>query len=409
MATTPVRHITFDDEYFLAPADFMHDVAASGPIHRFSAPQGLSGWMVTSYELAKEVFVDGRVIKTPETNNGSYLLDTAGLSRRQRFNRWANSYVLTHMLGSDGPEHGRLRRVVAEPFTPRGVAGRASRITEVADQLLDRMDHSGPVELLGAFGVPLPVRIAAEVTGVPVRHADAIARCSAELGDFMLSSLPELRDGVVGFARMIVPNLIRRRFAPRDDVLSTIAAAHRRGEISFKEATSTASLILLAAHEAVTPLLLNTVYALLTNPDEMVRAKADPKALDAIIDETLRMYAPQPVATLRVAAEPLTLAGQEIRAGEWIWISLLAAHYDPDANACPYAFDSTRKPRRSLPFGYGVHTCLGAQLARTVTRIGVSRLLARFPDIALAADPDELPWRRGIFFRRMTEMPVTLG
>ncbi|MFI1917819.1 cytochrome P450 [Nocardia sp. NPDC020380] len=409
MATTPVRHITFDDEYFAAPADFMHRLAATGPIHRFSAPQGLNGWMITSHELAKQVFVDSRVIKTPETNNGSYLLDTTGLTRRQRFNRWANSHIITHMLGADGPEHARLRRVVAEPFSPRGVASRASRITEITDQLLDRMDPTGPIELSSAFAVPLPVQIAAEITGVPARHADTISRCSAELGDYMLSSLPELRDGVVGFATMIVPNLLRRRIAPRDDVLSALAAAQRRGEMSFKEATSTAALILLAGHEAVTPLILNTVYALLTNPDEMMCAKADPKALDAIIDETLRVYTPQPVAALRVAAEQITLAGQEIRAGEWIWISLLAAHYDLAANTCPFAFDSTRKPRRSLPFGYGAHTCLGAPLARTVTRIGVSRLLARYPDIALATDPDELPWRRGIFFRRMTEMPVTLG
>ncbi|MFI7002061.1 cytochrome P450 [Nocardia sp. NPDC050175] len=207
---------------------------------------------------------------------------------------------------------------------------------------------------------------------------------------------------------MILPYLVLRRFAPRDDVLSTLAAAHRRGELSFKEATSTASIVLLAGHEAVTSMILNTVYALLTNPTEMARVKADPKALAPVIEETLRVHTPQPVATLRVAAEPITLAGQEIRAGEWIWISLLAAGYDSKANACPATFDSTRKPRRSLSFGHGIHYCIGAPLAPSLTHIAVTQLLARYPDIALAVAPDELKWRRAIFFRRIQELPVTL-
>jgi cytochrome P450 len=399
----------FDDDYYAAPAEIMHQLAERGPIHRFTAPQGINGWMITSYELARDAFTDTRLIKTPETMNGSYVQDTSGLSHRSRFNRWANSHVITHMLGTDEPGHKRLRDIVAEPFAPRALADRAPRITQLADALLDRMDRTGPVDLSAAYAVPLPVQTTAEITGVPVEHADTITQASAVLGDFLSSSLPELRDGVIGFAKMILPLMILRRFAPRDDVISTLAIAHRRGEISFKEATSTASLILLAGHEAVTSMILNTIYALLTHPDEMARAKSDPKALDPIIEETLRVYTPQPVATLRVAAEPITLGGQEIAAGEWVWISLLAAGYDSTANACPHTFDSMRKPRRALPFGHGIHYCLGAPLARSLTRIAVERLFARYPDIALAIDPDDLRWRRAIFFRRMEELPVTLG
>lgn len=409
MTIRPVQHLTFDDEYFAAPAELMYQLAEHGPIHRFTAPQGISGWMITSHELAKAVFTDPRVIKTPETNNGSYLQDTSGLSRRSRFNRWANSHIITHMLGAQPPDHDRLRNIVADRFSPRAIAERAPRITRLADELLDRMDPTRPIDLSAAFAIPLPVQTAAEITGVPARHAEIIARSSYALGDFLCSNLAELRNGVIGFAKVILPSLLLRRFAPQDDVLSTLAAAHRRGEISFKEATSTASIVLLAGHEAVTSMILNTVYALLTHPTEMARVKADPKALAPVIEETLRVYAPQPVATLRVAAEPITLAGQEIRAGEWIWISLLAAGYDSTVNACPATFDSTRKPRRSLPFGHGIHHCLGAPLARSLTHIAVSRLLARHPDISLAVEPDELRWRRAIFFRRIVEMPITLG
>ncbi|MFI7002060.1 hypothetical protein [Nocardia sp. NPDC050175] len=126
------------------------------------------------------------MIKTPETMNGSYVPDTSGLSRRSRFNRWANSHLITHMLGSQPPDHDRLRSVVADSFSPRAVADRAPRVTRLADELLDRMDATGPVDLSAAFAIPLPVRIAAEITGVPARHADIITRSSYALGDFLL-------------------------------------------------------------------------------------------------------------------------------------------------------------------------------------------------------------------------------
>jgi cytochrome P450 len=405
---TTHAHMTFDDEYYAAPEMVMHQLAEQGPIHRFSAPQGIGGWMITSYELAREVFTHPHVVKTPETMNGSYVPDTTNLSRRSRFNRWANAHLITHMLGSEPPDHDRLRAVVAEPFSPRALAARAPRITRLADDLLDRMSSTGTVDLSAAFAVPLPVQIAAEITGVPIKHADTITRSSAALGDFLTSSLPELRNGVIDYARMIAPLMVARRFAPRDDILSTLAAAHRRGEISFREATSTASIILLAGHEAVTSMILTTVFALLTHPAEMARVREDPKSLDAVIEEALRVYTPQPVATLRVATAPLTLAGQDIRAGDWIWISLLAAGYDSRANECPHAFDSGRKPRRALPFGHGIHYCLGAPLARMLTRIAVTRLLDRYPDLALTIGADEMRWRRAIFFRRIVEMPVSL-
>ena len=179
VTTTPVQHMTFDDEYFASPEAAMAQLAAQGPIHRFSAPQGINGWMITSYDLAREVFTDTRIIKTPETMNGSYVQDTTGLSRRSRFNRWANGHIVSHMLGSQPPDHDRLRGLVTEQFSPRAIGAREPRITQLADELLDRMMSTGIVDLSAAYAVPLPVQITAEITGVPTRHADRIVRSSA--------------------------------------------------------------------------------------------------------------------------------------------------------------------------------------------------------------------------------------
>lgn len=401
--------MTFDDDYFSSPGEYVRTLAEQGPIHRFTAPHGVSGWLITGYAMAREVFTEPSIIKTPETMNASNIHDAGPAGMLERIKQGANSYMMTHMLGIEEPDHERLRRVAAEPFTPRAVRERAPRMTTVADDLIDRMDPTRPVDLLTTYAVPMPVRIIAEILGIPSKHADAISRGSTLIGDVLCSSGDELRSGAMTFARLILPQLALRAVVSRDDVLGALAAGYRRGGLSLRETVSTAALVLIAGHETTTSLILSTFLNLLTNPGELDRVRADPAALEAVIEETLRLHPPQLVATLRITTEPITLGGQRIEPGEWILISLLAANHDPAVTECPHIFDSTRSPRRSLPFGHGIHTCLGAQLARTEARIAVARLLARYPDIALAADPGSLTWRRQIFFRRLERLPVTLA
>ena len=349
------------------------------------------------------------MIKTPETMNASYLADESGLPRLARIKRVANSYMITHMLGSERPDHTRLRAVVAEPFAPRALSARIPRMTAIADGLVAQMNPAQPVDLATVYAVPLPVRNIAEMLGIPATDEAAISRASALLGDVLCSSNDELRSAALIFARLLLPSMALRSVVPRDDLLGILVREYRRGGMTLREAVSTAALLLIAGHEAVTSLILNTTLNLLLNPTEMDRVRADPDALTPVIEETLRRDAPQPVATLRVAGEPITLEDKKIAAGEWLLISVLAAGNDPHANEFPAAFDSARKPRRHISFGHGIHTCLGAQLARIETRIAVTQLLARYPKISLAADPDDLPIRRSVFFRRLESLPVHLG
>lgn len=302
----------FDDDYFSAPEDYVRRLAEKGPIHRFTSPHGVSGWFITGYDLARRVFTDSAVIKTPETMNASFLADETALPRLARFKRAANSYMITHMLGSERPDHTRLRAVVAEPFAPRALTARTPRMTAIADQLVAQMDPAHPVDLAAAYAVPMPVRNIAEMLGISGTDAAAISRASARLGDVLCSSDNELRCAAIIFARLLLPSLALRRFVSRDDLLGTLVGEYRRGGIALKETVSTAALLLIAGHEAVTSLILNTMLNLLRNPDEMHRVRANPDALVPVIEETLRRDAPQPVATLRVASEPIDLGARRL-------------------------------------------------------------------------------------------------
>lgn len=347
---TTVQDVTFDDRYFQEPAAFVRQLALAGPIHRFTAPHRVTGWMITNYELARTVLTHPAVIKTPGTMVG---LRSNGGPRtlRQRIDQTLGSYMLTHMLATDPPDHDRLRRVAADSFTPRAIAERIPRITDIADKLIDTMDPTQPVDLVPALGVPLPVQIIAEIIGIPARHSARIGKSSQVLGDVLSSSVNELNRAAFDFSQIILTSFASHKLRRRDDLLSILVDEMRRGQVRLNETTSTIALLLIAGHETTTSLIANTVLNLLENPAELDRARTGPQALEAIIDETLRIDPPQPTATLRLTAEPVTLGGQDIAAGEWIMVSLLAAGHDPNATDNPEIFDSTRKPRRSLPSG----------------------------------------------------------
>ncbi|AHH21462.1 putative cytochrome P450 [Nocardia nova SH22a] len=399
--TTIVR---FDDTYFRDPHAAAARWAAAAPIHRFVSDSGTEGWLITGYELARTALVDPAIAKNPDTMIGGTARPDSVAARLRRA---AARQVTTHMLGTDPPGHSRLRGSVAEAFTPRAVEALEPWLDNRAAHLVDDMDPGSPVDIVTALAFPLPIGLLCHILSLPERHLDRIGRASSVLSDVLVADPDELRVAAIDFTRFILPRLIGRAVRPREDLLGAVAAQMRRRELSISEALSTIALLLIAGHETTTSLIASTVYRLLHHPGELDRVHDDPARLDAVIDETLRHDPPLPATTLRVAHEPLQLAGQDIRPGEWIMVSLLAAHHDPALHVTAETFDPGRKPNRHLAFGYGVHYCLGARLARLETRIALRRLLDRYPKLALAAESDPV-WRRSVTFRRLEHLSVRL-
>ncbi|WP_327145241.1 cytochrome P450 [Nocardia sp. NBC_01327] len=397
--------VAFDDSYFRDPHQFYRQVQQNGPIHRFTTPSGVHGWLVTSDRLARTVLTDPRIGKGRDTMLGVSTDDSASIGLQRRLLRYGTEWVVTHMLGSDPPEHTRLRRSVADYFTPRAVSTLEPRIRTLANEFVESMDSTAPVDLVSALACPLPVAVICEVTGISRHHQQRIERSSAILSDVTVAEGRQLRTASIDFARLILPTFAARRLRPRDDLITSLTRQMSAGAIDLKEALSTVSLLLIAGHETTSNLILGTMLSLLGNPDELQRVRSDPTRLNAVLDETLRTNPPLPVATLRQAQSNFDLAGQRINRGELLMVSLLAANHDPESVTDADTFDADRQVRH-ISFGTGIHHCLGARLARTEALAAITNLLEHYPTISLAVPAESLRWRRSIFFRRLEALPV---
>lgn len=314
---------------------------------------------------------------------------------RERFAPW-NLVNERSMLELEPPDHTRLRRLVSSSFTPRRVEGLRGAITGIVDGLLDEAAAHGEMDVVGALAEPLPVAVIAELLGVPQedRHllrpwSNAIValyepESGAAAADAAITAAREFTD----YLRALVA---RRRAEPGDDLLSGMVAASEDGErLDEDEVVVTAILLLNAGHEASVNVAANGVVALLEHPEQLDRLRRDPALVDSAVEELIRFDAPLSLFD-RVAFEPLDIGGQAIEPGERVGLLLGAANRDPAAFGEPDALDVGRAPNPHVGFGGGIHFCLGAPLARLELRIAFARLIARFPDLALAATPRRRP------------------
>jgi cytochrome P450 len=192
-------------------------------------------------------------------------------------------------------------------------------------------------------------------------------------------------------------------------VLSAIVAASEDADrLSADETVSMAFLLLVAGHETTVNLIGNGVLALLRRPDRLAELRADPALVPAAVEEFLRFEGPVNLATYRHTTAPVGIGGTTIPAGEVVLVSLASANRDPAHFADPDELDLHREGGHHLAFGHGIHHCLGAPLARLEGEVAFRTLLGRFPDLALAVDPDELTWRQSILMRGLTRLPVRL-
>jgi hypothetical protein len=170
-----------------------------------------------------------------------------------------------------------------------------------------------------------------------------------------------------------------------------------------------AMLLLIAGHETTVNLIGNGVLGLLTHPDQLATLRAKPELIGNAVEEFLRWDSPVQTAPVRFAAEDVEIGGVTIPEGAVVMLGLSAANRDAERYPEPDALDVTRDAGGHVAFGYGLHHCLGAQLARTEGEVAIGALLADRPELTLAVEPAELTHRRSILVRGLTQLPVDLG
>ena len=391
-ANTVVEYLGAD--YFSDPYSVHARLRAQHPVARVIMPGGTPAWLVTGYAQARGALSDPRLLKLPKDWRPPPDSVLASLD--------------LHMLNLDPPDHERLRKLVNKAFTARRVAELRPRITAITAGLLDDMSTRREVDLLASFAFPLPITVICELLGVPVADRDQFRVWSATIvADTVSSELFQAH--ATAMTRYFQTLIAHRRREPADDLLSAlISARDDTDRLSENELLSMAFLLLVAGHETTVNLIASGVLALLLNPGELARLRADRSLLGAAVEELLRYVNPVNNATFRFTGEPVEIGGVPIGPGEVVLVSLSGANRDPARYADPDRLDLGRDSGGHLAFGHGIHYCLGAPLARLEAEIAFRGLLERFGSMTLAVPPDALRWRPSTLIHGLESLPVRL-
>lgn len=399
--TLPSSTEHLGDSFFQDPQGLFARLRSSAPVTPVITPEGVRAWLVTRYDDVRAALADPRLAKDWVTHMTPEDFDI-NVDPVQAF-------LDVHMLNVDPPDHTRLRRLVLKAFTPGRATSLQPRMIAVTDELLDAMEQ-GPAEteLIEAYAFPMSVTVICELIGVPVADRESFRAWS----DTVLSSRgtrAETRAAAEAMHGYFAHLVAERRRAPADDLLSALIAARDSGDsLTENELHSMLFLLLVAGHETMVNLIAGGVLALLLNPAELKRVRDDPSLLPAAIEELLRFANPLNHATERFTLEPVTIGGIEIPAREWVMLATSSANRDPGRFDDGDRLDVGRDTSGHLGFGHGIHYCLGAPMARLEGEIAFGRLLARFPDLALAVPESSLRWRPSSLIHGLETLPVRL-
>jgi cytochrome P450 len=318
------------------------------------------------------------------------------------------------LLFLDPPDHTRIRSLVSKAFTPGRVRQLRAQVEAMVDELLDRAEERGSLELIADLAYPLPVSVICELLGVPAVDRDVFRHWSSDASrlldrDIDLDEEAMQRGGeaIAGFTEHFVALIGERRESPRDDLLSALIAAEEGGErLSWEELLSTIILLFLAGHETTVNLIGNGALALLRHPGELERLRREPALGASAVEELLRYDSPVHV-TARIATTDLEVGGTPVAEGEQVVVLVAAANRDPAVFPDPDRLDLGRPDNRHLSFSAGTHYCLGAALARLEGEVALGKLVRRFPRLELA-DPDPT-YRDHLVLRGLRALPLSFG
>jgi len=389
-SSTPTQTFDWTSPDFLAdPYSHYKRLRETDPVH-YNEARG--GWMLLRYNDMVEVLRDDE--RFSAERGGPQIGDNVPRS----------------MLGSDPPDHTRLRTLVNKAFTARTVRQLTSRIQEIVDELVAGVADRGEMEAITEFAYPLPITVIAEMLGVPSSDRnffrDASQKIAVALGpleDMQVAlRAMEGRNALVDYFNELIP---KRRDSPRDDVLTALLQATEQGDVlTHGELLAMLLLLLVAGHETTVNLIGNGLLALLRNPEQLERLRNEDGIERHAVEELLRYDSPVQM-TGRIAKVDMEIGGKPIRAGQPVSTVVASANRDPEVFDDPDALDLEREPCNHLSFSAGIHFCLGAQLARLEGQIALSTVVRRFPNIRLATN--DLRYRPAPILRGLDALPVT--
>jgi cytochrome P450 len=371
-----------------------------GGVHRAVMAEGLPVWVISRHEDVKALLADPRLSMNARTAGRGY----PGFGFPTALNE--------HLLNVDAADHARIKRLISKAFTPRRVDALRERVAQTTHTLLDAMAPRGHSDLLTDLAVPLPVEVISDILGIPAHDGAAFRSFTATLMDPSDQSRARRPRVIEEMHDFFVALVARKRAQPGDDLFSAMIEAGETGEhLSANEMTSLAFLILWAGFETTVYAITTGISLLLRDPRgaNVVRSQHSPHtpAMEALVEEVLRLEGPLLTAIRRFPTEDIDIAGRTIPAGSTVLLAICSANRDPETISDPDDFQPGRAISPHLAFGHGPHYCLGAPLARIEIRTALWTLLHRFPDAALAVPRDQLRWKPDYRQHALTALPVT--
>jgi cytochrome P450 len=382
----------------LDPLPAMAKVQAEAPVKKLADLFGKGVWLVSGYEESREVLSGGAELWSNDL--GQFVSQDGRTAEEQ----------IGGLGMTDPPLHTQLRRYLTPEFTMRRLARLQPGIERIVAARLDAMEAAGtdgrPVDLVQEFAFAVPFDVICDLLGLPVEDRKRFLELGVARFD-----LAEGGAGVFGAAahtREFLINAVReQRSNPGEGLIGALVQEYG-DELDDVTLGGIADGVFLGGYETSASMLALGAYLITTTPEAGRMLRSDPESVDRVVEELLRHLCVVQLAFLRFAKQDVEIGGRLIKEGDAVGVSLLAANRDPRLGDDLDTFDPTREPVRHLSFGWGMHRCVGAELARMELRTALRMLAERFPDLAMAADISELDFRKLSAVYGVEALPVRL-
>ncbi|WP_088104802.1 cytochrome P450 family protein [Halalkalibacter urbisdiaboli] len=392
------------------PFPIFKKTRAMGSVIRLPFPMGESekqAWIVTHLDEAMKVLKDQE----------HFCVDPKSIDKNSNIkksltgNTDSSSLFLSSSLNAiDEPDHKRLRTLVSKAFTPRYMESLRPRVQKIANELLDQVQDRGEMDLVKDYANPLPINVISDMMGVPKSDHAKIHKWSEGIANGLgLGTVdPKTAQSLQDFGDYIKQLVVHKRKQPSDDLISQLILIEEAGDrLDEKELISMLQLLIFAGHETTSTLISTGTLILLDHPEQLEKLKSDHSLIPSAVEELLRFNGPSTTAGPRYALKDLELGGQQIKKGDMILPLLKSANRDEQHFSDSEDLDVTRKIKRHLAFGQGVHMCLGAPLARVEGDIAFTTLLKRMPNLQLNIPRENVNWHFKLAAQGLSTLPVS--
>ncbi|MFJ9630115.1 cytochrome P450 [Streptomyces sp. NPDC101175] len=371
-----------------------------GPLTKVTLYDGRQIWLVVGNEVGRTLFPDPRLSSNVLHPGFPFLAPRIAAQTQQR--------AAPPLVGVDDPEHARQRRMVIPGFGIRRIAALRPEIERIADGLIDEMlDRGSPAELLSQYALPLPSAVICALLGVPYEdrgYFDERSRLVlSSAGEDEAERARKAFTEILGYLHDLVGEKEKH---PGDGVIDDLIAHQLEdGSVDRDELAMICSLLLVSGHETTSNMIALSTVTLLEHPDQLALLRRDDALLPGAVEELMRFTSIGDVL-MRVAVEDIEIAGRTIRAGDGVAMSTMLMNRDPHAWENPDVFDVTRSSGRHVAFGYGIHQCIGQNLARAEMEIALRTLFRRIPGLRVPVRSDQLPLNAPYVLQGIGELTV---